>query len=105
MTATSTASGPSTPSMSTSAAGSSKLPSRRELARLGIAAGALIAVMTLVLGLDLSPGIDLKAGQIAQSDIRAPRALNYTNEILTAQARQQARLSVPPIYEDRKSVV
>ena len=43
--------------------------------------------MTLTLGLDLSPGIDVQVGDLAQNDIRAPRALTYTNEILTQQAR------------------
>ena len=76
-----------------------KLPSRRELIRLVVAASALIAVMTLSLGLDLSPGINLKVGDLAQTDIRAPKALTYTNEILTEEARQQARLSVAPQYD------
>ena len=82
-----------------SASEPSRLPSRRELIRLAVAASALMAVMTLTLGLDLSPGIDLQVGQIAQNDIRAPRALNYTDEILTEQARQQARLNVLPQYD------
>jgi len=79
--------------------GQEKLPSRRELARILVAASALILVMTLTLGLDLSPGIDLQEGQLAQTDIKAPRALTYTNEILTAQARDAARLGVPPLYD------
>ena len=80
-------------------AGQEKLPSRRELARILAAAGALILLMTITLGLDLSPGIDLQEGDLAQADIRAPRALTYTNEILTAQARDAARLGVPPMYD------
>ena len=79
--------------------GQEKLPSRRELARILVAASALILVMTLTLGLDLSPGIDLQEGQLAQTDIKAPRALTYTNEILTAQGRDAARLGVPPLYD------
>jgi cyclic-di-AMP phosphodiesterase PgpH len=67
--------------------------------RVGVAASALIAVMTLTLGLDLSPGIDVQVGELTQSDIRAPRALTYTNEFLTAEARQQARLAVDPQYD------
>jgi putative nucleotidyltransferase with HDIG domain len=85
--------------MSSQASGPSRLPSRRELVRLGTAAAALIAVMTLVLGLDISPGIDLQVGDLAQSDVRAPRALTYTNEILTGQAREEARQAVPPQYD------
>ncbi len=76
-----------------------RLPSRRELARIVTAAAALIAVMTITLGFDLSPGIDLKVGELAPTDIRAPRALNYTNEILTEDARQQAREAVLPQYD------
>ena len=96
MTATSTPAGPSTSSMSSSP---SKLPSRREIIRLVAAASALIIAMTLVLGLDLSPGIDLQAGELAQTDIRAPRALTYTNELETQQAREAARLAVDPQYD------
>jgi cyclic-di-AMP phosphodiesterase PgpH len=76
-----------------------RLPSRRELARVIVAAVSLIVVMTLTLGIDLTPGIDLKAGDLAQTDIRAPRARTYTNEVLTAQAREQARQSVTPVYD------
>ena len=76
-----------------------RLPSRRELARIATAAAALMAVMTITLGFDLSPGIDLKVGELAPTDIRAPRALNYTNDVLTAEARQQARQAVAPQYD------
>ena len=76
-----------------------RLPSRRELARIATAAAALMAVMTITLGFDLSPGIDLKVGELAPTDIRAPRALNYTNDVLTAEARQQARQAVLPQYD------
>ena len=75
------------------------LPSRRELARLITAFGALVIVITLTLGLDLSPGLELKSGDLATSDVVAPRALNYTNDLLTAQARQAARLAVDPQYD------
>jgi putative nucleotidyltransferase with HDIG domain len=75
------------------------LPTRRELARLIAAFGGLVLVMTLTLGLDLSPGLALKSGDLASSDIVAPRALNYTNDLLTSQARQAARLAVDPQYD------
>jgi hypothetical protein len=75
------------------------LPSRRELARVITAAGSLILAMTLTLGLDLSPGLDLQVGDLAESDIVAPRALTFTNELLTEQARLAARLAVPPQYD------
>jgi len=76
-----------------------RLPSRRELTRIIVSSSALILVLTLVLGLDLTPGIDLRVGDLAQSDIRAPRALNYTNELLTEQAREAARRLVTPQYD------
>ena len=96
MTATS-APGPTT---STSPpAAQQRLPSRREIARLAVAGIALILVMTLSLGLDLSPGIDVQVGDLAQSDIRAPRALTFTNELLTEQAREDAREAVPFQYD------
>jgi hypothetical protein len=74
-------------------------PNRRELIRLFIAAGSLILIMTVTLGLDLSPGLDVKVGELAPSDIRAPRALTFTNQLLTDEARAQARLGVPPQYD------
>jgi cyclic-di-AMP phosphodiesterase PgpH len=80
-------------------AGRRRLPSRREVARVVTAMVALIVVMTLALGVDLRPGIDLQVGQLAQTDIRAPRAMTYTNELLTQQARDGARAAVPPQYD------
>jgi putative nucleotidyltransferase with HDIG domain len=76
-----------------------RLPSRRELARVIVAGASLILVLTLALGIDLTPGLNLKVGDLAPTDIRAPRALNYTNETLTAQAREEARQGVPPQYD------
>ena len=84
---------------SPSVGGRRRLPSRRELVRVVTAMFALIIVMTLALGVELTPGIDLQVGQLAQTDIRAPRALTYTNDLLTEQARQDARVAVPPQYD------
>jgi cyclic-di-AMP phosphodiesterase PgpH len=75
------------------------LPNRRELVRLLVAFGGLVLAMTLILGLDLTPGLALKAGEVASSDVVAPRALNFTNDLLTAQARQAARDNVDPQYD------
>jgi membrane-associated HD superfamily phosphohydrolase len=75
------------------------LPNRRELIRLLVAFGGLVLAMTLILGLDLTPGLALKAGEVAPSDVVAPRALNFTNDLLTAQARQAARDNVDPQYD------
>jgi len=76
-----------------------RLPDRRELGRIAAAAASLIVVMTLALGIDLTPGITLKAGDLATTDIKAPRALTYTNDVLTAAAQEQARQSVGPQYD------
>jgi cyclic-di-AMP phosphodiesterase PgpH len=99
MAATSSPAGPSTGAVSSQTGDQAKIPSRREVARIGVAASALIAVLTLVLGIDLTPGIDVEVGDLAQSDIRAPRALTYRNEILTEEARERARLLVTPQYD------
>ena len=90
MTATAMAAGP---------AKIRRLPGRREVARVVTAMVSLVLVMTLALGVDLTPGIDLQVGDLAQGDIRAPRALTYTNELLTQEARDEARLTTPPQYD------
>ncbi|MEO8274248.1 MAG: hypothetical protein ABI620_09295, partial [Chloroflexota bacterium] len=76
-----------------------RLPDRRDLARVAAAAASLVLVMTLTLGLDLTPGLDVKAGDLAPGDIKAPRALTFTNDILTAEAREAARAKVEPQYD------
>jgi putative nucleotidyltransferase with HDIG domain len=73
--------------------------SRREVVRLAAAAAALIFVMTTILGIDVSPRFDLKVGDLAPTDIRAPRALTGTNNVLTQAARDAARLAVQPQYD------
>lgn len=75
------------------------LPTRRELIRLVTIAGALIVVLTVILGVDFAPRFDLAAGDLAPTDIRAPRAIRLTNETLTAAAREEAREGVPPQYD------
>jgi cyclic-di-AMP phosphodiesterase PgpH len=75
------------------------LPDRREVARVVVALASLVLAMTLTLGIDLTPGLDLKAGDLAPTDIRAPRALTFTNDVLTAAAREAARKAVPPQYD------
>jgi putative nucleotidyltransferase with HDIG domain len=74
-------------------------PSRREIIRLAAAAAALIVAMTIILGADFSPRFDFKAGDLAQSDIRAPKALTFNNTILTEAAREAARNSAAPQYD------
>ena len=55
-------------------AGLAVLPSRREIARLIAAAGVLVLAMTAILGVDLTPRLDLKAGDLVLG-IRATVAL------------------------------
>jgi cyclic-di-AMP phosphodiesterase PgpH len=74
-------------------------PSRRELVRLVAAAGALIMVLTAILGVDVTPRFDLKVGDVAAGDIRAPRAVTFPNDVLTQQARDAASAAVPPQYD------
>jgi cyclic-di-AMP phosphodiesterase PgpH len=81
------------------AAQSRRIPTRQELTRLLLSFGGLVVVLTMVLGLDLTPGLDLRAGDLTTSDIVAPRALTFTNELLTTQARQVARDNVDPQYD------
>ena len=76
-----------------------RLPDRRELLRIVVAASSLILIVTFTLGLDLSPGLNVKVGDLAPGDIRAPRALTFTNDVLTAEARDAARLAVTPQYD------
>ena len=75
------------------------MASRREVVRPAIAGGALILALTAILGVDVSPHFDLKAGDLAQTDIRAPRAGTFTNTVLTQQARDAARAAVTPQYD------
>lgn len=37
-------------------------------------------------------------GDVAAQDIQSPRAITYESQVLTDQAKQQARLNVPPVY-------
>src|SRR5260221_9904106 len=72
---------------------------RRELVRLIAVAGVLILAMTITMGVDLSPRLDLKVGDLAPGDIRAPRAQTFDNQLLTEAAREAARNAVPPQYD------
>jgi putative nucleotidyltransferase with HDIG domain len=73
--------------------------SRREIFRLVGVAGALIVALTAILGVEVSPRYDLKVGDLAPADLRAPRAATFTNPVLTQQARDTARAAVLPQYD------
>ena len=73
---------------------------RRDLARLLVAAILLILALTTMLAVDVAPGgLGFQVGTIAQESIRAPRALTYSSEILTQQARADAADAVAPQYD------
>ncbi|HEX7949838.1 MAG TPA: HDIG domain-containing protein [Candidatus Limnocylindrales bacterium] len=75
------------------------LPGGRDLVRLIMTAGTLILAMTAILGVDLSPRLSLQVGDLAPTDIQAPKAITFPNPILTAQAQQAARGQVPFQYD------
>jgi len=85
--------------MTAAASADSIVPGRRDLIRLGAAAGALVLAMTAILAVNLAPGLDVQVGDLAPTDIKAPRALTFTNPILTAQAQRDARAAVDPQYD------
>ncbi len=73
---------------------------RRELVRLTISSVVLIVTLTATLAIDVAPsGLGLTVGAIAQSSVRAPRAITYESQILTDRARSDARDAVPPQYD------
>jgi putative nucleotidyltransferase with HDIG domain len=73
--------------------------SRREVVRLATAAGALVLAMTVILGVQVAPRLDLAVGDLAPSDIRAPKAATFTNPVLTDAAQVAARNEVKPQYD------
>ena len=74
-------------------------PNRREAARLASAAAILAVAMTAILAVDLSQRVTLTVGDLAPSDVRAPRAATFTNQLLTQQAQDAARAAVLPQYD------
>jgi putative nucleotidyltransferase with HDIG domain len=74
--------------------------SRRDAARLGTAALALVVVLTLILGADFFPQpLRIAVGTVATSDIVAPRAHEYISEVETEARREEARRSVDLVYD------
>ena len=74
---------------------------RNDATRLGIAAVILILILTAVLGADILPQqpLDLKAGDLAPSDIVAPKTLTFESASKTTAAQAQARAEVEPQYD------
>jgi len=73
---------------------------RSDATRLGITAAILILVMTAILGADILPEetFQYQPGDVARSDIVAPRPAAFDSEALTQAAREAAREDVPFQY-------
>ncbi len=73
---------------------------RRDLGRLLVASALLILALTAIFSVDVIPNrVDLKVGDVARTDVLAPRTLTYQSAILTDQARTAARDGVAPQYD------
>jgi hypothetical protein len=73
---------------------------RRDAARLGISAIALVVVLTAIMGVDFFPQpLRITVGGVAASDIVAPRALEYVSDVQTEARRAEARENVEAIYD------
>lgn len=61
-----------------------------------------IAASAIIISLPINSGtatVQLTEGEIATQDIRAPQALTYPSDVLTAQARQRAGEAVADVYD------
>ena len=74
---------------------------RNDATRLGIASAVLVLVLTAILAVDLLPGdaLQVQAGDLARTDIVAPRAVDFDSDVLTEEARTAARSAVPFQYD------
>ncbi len=62
-------------------------------------------LITLTLSLDLIPNqVDLRAGQVSQSDIAAPRTITFVDENRTSELKQRAADTAPRVYEEDSTV-
>ena len=62
-------------------------------------------LIALILSLDLFPDqVDLRAGQVSQSDITAPRTITFIDESRTSELRQRAADTAPRVYEEDSTV-
>jgi putative nucleotidyltransferase with HDIG domain len=73
---------------------------RRDAVRFAVPLLALVALATAILGADFLPQrAGLEVGDVAATDIVAPRALEFESAIQTDLARQAARAAIPPQYD------
>ncbi|TDX43001.1 hypothetical protein C7954_11847 [Halanaerobium congolense] len=62
-------------------------------------------LIALTLNLDLIPNqVDLRAGQVSQNDITAPRTITFIDESRTSELRQRAADTAPRVYEEDSTV-
>src|SRR6476619_3850352 len=73
---------------------------RGPLARAIIVTLLLAAALTAILTLSVVPGqVALDLGQVAQTEIRAPRPIQFVSQSQTDAARVAAANAIPPQYE------
>jgi putative nucleotidyltransferase with HDIG domain len=74
---------------------------RNDAARFAIAALILTVSLTAILGFDVLPDepLQVQTGDLAPGDIVAPRALDFTSDVQTAEAQSAARAAVGPQYD------
>ncbi len=73
---------------------------RADARRLGFAAIVLVAAMTAIFALDLVPQrLDIKVGDVASTDIAAPRAGSFVSTIQTDAAKTAASNAVAAVYD------
>jgi len=62
-------------------------------------------LIALTLSLDLIPNqVDLRAGQVSQSDITAPSTITFIDQARTSELRQRAADTAPRVYEEDSTV-
>ena len=73
---------------------------RSDALRLVVAAVLLVVALTTIFAADILPQrVTVQVGDLVPTDIRAPRALDFTSQIETNQARDAARAAVVPQYD------
>jgi len=85
-------------------------PTRRRNHLLTLATNSLLVLLSggvlvgaLLLQLPVNDQVQLKAGEVAQQDILAPRRITYESAVRTRQARERAAQAVPDYYDPPQS--
>lgn len=63
----------------------------------------VMLVISLLIQFPIGGQVQLKAGEVAQQDIIAPRRITYESEVRTRQARERAAQAVPDYYDPPQS--